>query len=183
MPKGGNAPSGHGQCVPVKAILDGLVKLWVLSNQLFFHILLETGRRDRHQSCKDHVPQRQKVFVIERPSRPGVQEAKPKLDRYQTDGLVKRKEDDLAHSQVRVPSMDREESLQVLELLETKVGGPSGLSTLHSLDTDTDMGSLDHGDVVGSITNRQGDLVQFFADQFDNQSLLKRGNTTADDLE
>lgn len=100
MPERGNAPSGHGQCVPVETVLDGLVKLWVLSNQLFLYILLETGRRNRHQSRKDHVPQRQKVFVIERPSRPGVQEPKPELNRDQTDGFVKRKEDDLAHSQV-----------------------------------------------------------------------------------
>lgn len=79
--------------------------------------------------------------------------------------------------------MDREESLQVLELLETEIRGPGSLGTLHSLDTHTDVGSLDHGDIVGTITDGQSDLVQFLADQFDDQSLLKRGNTTTDDLE
>jgi hypothetical protein len=61
----------------------------------------------------------------------------------------------------------------VLELTKTEVSSSSSLHSLTSGNTDTNIGSLDHRDIVGTITNRQHSLFGMFSfDKLNNACFL-----------
>src|ERR1700744_6320838 len=76
--------------------------------------------------------------------------------------------------------MHQKELPQVPELANGDVGASSGLEGLHAADTNTKMGRLNHGDVVGSVSDGQQERLQMPLDEFDNQCLLKWGHSAAD---
>ena len=56
-----------------------------------------------------------------------------------------------------------------------------GLQTFLTRDTNTDIRSLDHTDVVGAVTNSECHRTETVLDEPDDESLLQWGHTTADD--
>ena len=55
--------------------------------------------------------------------------------------------------------MPEKESAQELELVDCEVGKRAGLASLFAHDTDANMSSLNHIDIVGPVTDRQSSLV------------------------
>jgi hypothetical protein len=60
--------------------------------------------------------------------------------------------------------MDEKEFAEVAELANGNISTSSGLETLNTTDTDTDMGGLNHGDVVGAIANCEKDSFEMALD-------------------
>jgi len=69
------------------------------------------------------------------------------------DVLVEEVADGLCHSPVRPAAMDEDEALQEPELADGVVGRHGRLATLDARNADTDVGLLDHGHVVGAVTD------------------------------
>jgi hypothetical protein len=77
--------------------------------------------------------------------------------------------------------MDEQELSKVSELSNRNIRTSCGLKTFHTADTNTNMRSLNHGHVVGTITNCQKNGLLVALDKLDDQSLLKGRYSTADD--
>jgi hypothetical protein len=69
------------------------------------------------------------------------------------------------------------------ELTNCHIGRSGSLKTLHTADTDTNVGGLNHRNIVGAVTNSQEKSLLVTLDKLNNQSFLKRGNTTKGRLE
>lgn len=74
--------------------------------------------------------------------------------------------------------MHKEQLLEVAKLSDCNIGTSGSLETFDTADTDTHMGSLDHGNIVGTVTDGQQQRLAVMLDQLDNQSFLERRNTT-----
>ncbi|KAI6757675.1 hypothetical protein HG531_003500 [Fusarium graminearum] len=68
--------------------------------------------------------------------------------------------------------MPDQELDQVTELLDRKVGSQTGLSTLLTNNTNTDIGSLNHGYIVATIANTAHALLGVLADELSNLGFL-----------
>lgn len=77
--------------------------------------------------------------------------------------------------------MNKKELLEVLELRDGDVRRPSGLETLDSRDSDSDVGSLDHGHVVRTVTDGEQDGGRVVLDELDDKGLLEGRDSAADD--
>lgn len=74
--------------------------------------------------------------------------------------------------------MNKHERLQELELADGIVCRPGSLLTLFTKDANTDMGLRNHIDIIGAITDGQGDLLgEASLNHVDNISLLLRRNS------
>ena len=58
--------------------------------------------------------------------------------------------------------MDEKEPRQESELRDSKVGRVGGLQPLVAVDADTHVGFLNHGDVIGSVADRETDSFGVF---------------------
>lgn len=58
-----------------------------------------------------------------------------------------------------------------------------GLESFNTTDANTDVGGLNHRHIIGTIADGQEKSLLVTLDKFDNQSLLKRRNTTEKILE
>lgn len=74
--------------------------------------------------------------------------------------------------------MDEQQLLEVPELRDGNVGRACGLETFDTRDTDANVCSLDHADVVGAVANCEQDGLLVLLDEFDDECLLQRGHTT-----
>ena len=78
----------------------------------------------------------------------------------------------LSTSLVTVTTMPDQELDQVTKLLDRKVGRQTGLSTFLTNNTDTNIGSLNHGNIVATITNTAHALLSVLADELSNLGFL-----------
>lgn len=77
--------------------------------------------------------------------------------------------------------MEEEKGLEVFELTNGVIRSRRGLLSFKSRNTDTKMGSIDHVNVVGTITNGEGsDFWRVFLDHSDDISLLLWTHSTGD---
>lgn len=78
--------------------------------------------------------------------------------------------------------MIEQQWFQKFELSNSVIGAPGGLLAFFSEDSDTAVGSEDHGDIVGTITDGEGRLQRMLiTDESDNIRLLLRGYTASKD--
>ena len=77
--------------------------------------------------------------------------------------------------------MHKQQPLQEAELRDGVVGRVHRLSTFFTRDTDTDVGGLNHGDVVGTVADGETHDAEAILDEVDDLRLLLGGYTTADD--
>ena len=77
----------------------------------------------------------------------------PKLCHVQSNVLVKRIEDDFGDSLVAPGTMNQEELAKETELTYCNIRTSCGLQALYTADTDSDMSCLDHGHIVGTVSN------------------------------
>ncbi|CAF3530522.1 unnamed protein product [Fusarium graminearum] len=78
----------------------------------------------------------------------------------------------LSTTLITVSAMPDQELDQVTELLDRKVGSQTGLSTLLTNNTNTDIGSLNHGYIVATIANTAHALLGVLADELSNLGFL-----------
>jgi hypothetical protein len=77
--------------------------------------------------------------------------------------------------------MDEEQPREEPKLSDSVIGRIDGLKTFLSRDTDTDIGGLDHRDVVCAVSNGESHDAKVVLDEVDDLGLLERGDSAADD--
>lgn len=70
-------------------------------------------------------------------------------------------------------SMNEKKFAKIAELSDRNVGGPCGLQTFDTTDTNANVSRLDHRNIVGTVTNSQKQSFKMAFNKFDNESLLK----------
>lgn len=93
--------------------------------------------------------------------------------------LVKEVGDSLSHTSVIPTSVHKHEASKEAELPKCKVGRHNSLATLETSKTDTNIGILNHSDIVGAITNRKGHDTKASLDHANNSRLLSGTDTAA----
>ncbi|KAH3668934.1 hypothetical protein OGAPHI_002689 [Ogataea philodendri] len=91
--------------------------------------------------------------------------------------LVEETWNHLSNTFVRPSSVNQNQSCQISELTKSIIGRHDGLSTFFTSNTNTHVGSLDHGNIVRTVSNSQCHDIKSILDEFDNGSLLSRRNT------
>ena len=77
--------------------------------------------------------------------------------------------------------MDKDESAKGLKFGDGEVRGLNGAQTLISIDSNAYMGLINHGDIVSSISDREGKRLRIILlDHADHLSLLLWGDSAAD---
>lgn len=69
------------------------------------------------------------------------------------------------------------------ELANCDISRSRGLKTFNAADTDSDMSGLNHGHIIGAVTNGQEESLLVALDKLDDQGLLKGRHTTINMLE
>lgn len=80
-------------------------------------------------------------------------------DAHEQYVLVEEVEHQEAQSHTMIMAMHEQQTLQHAELGKGEVGTARCLATLSSHDADADMSLLDHGHIVGTVTNGCGVVV------------------------
>lgn len=75
-------------------------------------------------------------------------------------------------------TMDKEQFSKIAELTNCHISRPGCLKTFNTTNTDTYVGRLDHGNIVGTITNSQKQRFEVTLDKLNDESLLKGRDTT-----
>lgn len=69
--------------------------------------------------------------------------------------------------------MHQKQLAQIPELTNCNIGTSCSLQAFHTTDANTDVSSLDHRNIVGSVANsEQNGLLLVLLDQFHDQSFL-----------
>lgn len=68
-------------------------------------------------------------------------------------------------------------------MTNSDVSASCSLETLNTADTDTNMSSLDHADIVGTVSDGQQERLQVTLDKLDNQGFLEWRHTARDWLD
>jgi len=148
-------------------------------HQFVVERLLHTGRRERVRKTREE--EKGGACCLSHLTRPGNPVAGPKLGINEGKVLVEGEEDELAHANVRVAAVNGDQPLQGPEFLEGKVAGAHRLGTLKPDDSHSNVGNLNHGDIVCSVTNRKANAPLLLPHELDDLRLLERGDTAADD--
>lgn len=69
--------------------------------------------------------------------------------------------------------MNEEQFAEVLELGDRDVGRACGLKTFYAGDTNTDVGSLDHGNVICAVANGEEDSFEVAFYKLNDEGLLE----------
>lgn len=97
------------------------------------------------------------------------------------DILVERVENQLREPLIAPRAVDEQQLLEILELRDGYVRRAGRLETLNARDPYADVRGLDHGHVVGAVTDGQEDRLGIVLDELDNERLLQRGHSAAND--
>jgi hypothetical protein len=103
------------------------------------------------------------------------------LRHVKDDVLVERVEDQFGQPLVTPRAVDEQQLLQVLELRDGDVGRPRRLETFDARDADANVRCLNHGHVVGAVADGKQDRFGIVLDELDNERLLQRRDSAADD--
>lgn len=79
----------------------------------------------------------------------------PKLRHEHGDVLVEGIEDDFGYPLVAPSSMNQQELAQISELPDSNIGAPCCLQAFYAADAHANVCRLDHGHIVGTITDGQ----------------------------
>lgn len=101
-----------------------------------------------------------------------VLETVPELRHEEGDVLIEGVEDNFGNALVRPSAVYEEEFAKISELSDGDIGGAGGLETFDTGDADTDVGSLNHGDVVCTVTDGEQDGFEMAFHELDDQRLL-----------
>lgn len=196
----------HGQEVDddgveqsVKVVLQ--VILYVIDCFLRAHVVhlrVELAQLDAvHQvvdvlleDCLDHdwprgveqVVKADVEVIIDRLAREPVDPSEEEVRHCQHHILVEEVEHHFGVAQVEQPAVHEQKPPKHLELTEREVRRVDSLHALVAVQADADVSLADHGNIVGTVTNGEGDrfgVVLF--DETDNISFLGRRNATNND--
>lgn len=82
---------------------------------------------------------------------------------------------------ITVSSVPYKEFDKMTKLLNGEISRQTSLSTLLAYDSNTDISSLNHGDVVASVADTAHTLLGILANQLGDLGFLVRRATTGDD--
>ena len=92
----------------------------------------------------------------------------PELCHVKCNILVKRVQNHLRDALITPSTMHQEQLSQIAKLPNSNVGAACCLQALHTTDANSNVGSLNHGDVVGTVTNSKQKSFQVSFDELDN---------------
>lgn len=106
----------------------------------------------------------------------------PELCHIEGNVLVEGIQNHTTNSVVTPCAMNKKQLSKVSELSNRNIRRPSCLETFHTADTNTNMGSLNHGHIVGTIANSKEQRFEMSFNQFNNERLLEGRNATSQEL-
>ncbi|KAH3676920.1 hypothetical protein OGATHE_001410 [Ogataea polymorpha] len=109
-----------------------------------------------------------------------VKDAVPEESHHEVDVLIEKACDHFSESFVRPAPVHNQKSDKEPELANRVVARHDGLTTLLSSNADSNVSSLDHGHVVGPVTNCQSHHLQRVLDHHDNLCLLSRRHSATE---
>ena len=180
VPQAGHEPAQDCLDIVVEPILHGPVKLGRAQQQTILQVLLKNAQKQRGQRREEEVEASHDGVLVNRLARPGVLKAKPKDHGDEGNVLVEREEDELGEAEVAVTAMDCQKAPEALELWKGVIAGAGGLGALLADDAHSDVGHLDHADIVGPISHTEADLFALLLDELDHKGFLKWGDTAAE---
>ena len=77
-------------------------------------------------------------------------------------------------------TVDQKEFPEVAELANGDISTACCLETFHSANANTNMGSLDHGNIIGTVADGKKNSFQVTLDQLDDKCLLQRRYSARD---
>jgi hypothetical protein len=95
--------------------------------------------------------------------------------------LVEEVGNTLGETAIGPATVNKHKSLKKTELTDCIVGRHDGLPAFFTSNTNTNVGFLDHGNIVGTITNGQRHDIKADLDKLDDGRLLRRAYSTAKD--
>lgn len=107
------------------------------------------------------------------------QDTYPELRHVKSNVLVERVKNHSTNPVVTPGAVNKKQFSKIPELGNRNISRPSCLKTFHTADTNTDMGCLNHGHIVGTIADSKEQRFEMSFDQFNNQRLLKGRDTAS----
>mmetsp|Transcript_30701 Transcript_30701/g.77026 ORF Transcript_30701/g.77026 Transcript_30701/m.77026 type:complete len:361 (+) Transcript_30701:278-1360(+) len=155
------------------------VELRELEEAQIIHILFQDGNRKNRQRCKENIVATTKPRIEERLTRKVIIDGKPKRNKTNHKVFVEKVAHQKGDALVVPVAVHQEQTLQEAELTDRVVRAESSLHTFLAANTDTDLSSLNHGHVVGTVAHRQRDLAHLALHQLDHLPFLD-GRSTCD---
>ena len=135
-------------------------------------VLFENCSHNQGKGCEDEVVKGDIHVIVDCLARVAAKESVKELGNGEKHVFVKKVQNHLTDSDVIPPSMHEQQPPQHPELRKRVVTRLHSALTLFTKQTNSNVCSLDHWNVVSAITYSQCDLFEFFPDQCDNFSLL-----------
>eukprot|EP00047_Mylnosiga_fluctuans_P014814 m.41369 g.41369 ORF g.41369 m.41369 type:complete len:493 (-) comp5665_c0_seq2:2098-3576(-) len=157
----------------------GLVEEREVDRVLGCDVLLEDADGNDRQGGEHDVVERDEDGVVHRLRRVRAEEGEPEVDEREGEILVEEVAQEAAQAEVRPAAVHQQQALEEPELGDREVRSEDCLTALEARDADTDMGRLDHADVVGAITDCKRDCMLAVLDQLDDLRLLKGRHAAA----
>ena len=94
--------------------------------------------------------------------------AYPELRHVECNVLVKRVQNDLGNTLITPGSMHQKQLSQIAELPNSNVGTTRCLQAFHAAYANANMGSLNHGNIVGTVANGQKESLEVSFHELDD---------------
>lgn len=171
-------PAEEGVHLEENTLLTELIELRVPIEQASRDILVKDSEYERRQHGEDDVVETQRPRLEDNFTGEGILERVPELGHEEGGILVIEVEDDFRDALVGPGTVHQKELSKVSELRDCNVGGSCSLKTFDTGDTNTDMCSLNHGDIVRTVADSKKDSLQVSLDKLYDKCFLK-GRYTA----
>jgi len=145
---------------------------------VFSRLIRETSKL---AECPENVPEEQVGIFVNGSSRVGAVELEPEENSDTDDLLVEEIDDHVRVAEVGPVAVNEEQTFEEAELTHRVIRGIDGLKSFFSGYSYSDIGCLNHRDVVRSISDRETHRTETILDETNDESFLKRRGTAADD--
>mmetsp|Transcript_12391 Transcript_12391/g.31084 ORF Transcript_12391/g.31084 Transcript_12391/m.31084 type:complete len:280 (-) Transcript_12391:236-1075(-) len=162
--------------------VPGAVELRLGLDHPRFEVTIQNGKEHDGKRGEEEVVARLVGVVKQWLAREAVEEGEPEEREGKRNVLVDEIANHGADPVVAPSPVDEEKPLQEAKPREGIVGRQHGLLPLLAPDADTNVRGVDHGDIVGAVADRKGDLAgHVVLDQESYLSLLRGRDSTAND--
>lgn len=135
---------------------SNLIELGLLHELVFLVLSIEESEDHYWESCEDDVVNLEDPLFVEDLSWESWVETEPELGHHEENVLVEGVGNEVGVSSVRFSAVDEKEVLEVLELSNSIIWSWNSLLTFNSTNTNTNMCSCDHVNIISSISNGEG---------------------------
>ena len=173
-------PDGKGAVGERGAGREFLVEFGVEVGEALVDVTVQDERKDGHHGVNGRVADEQPVAVEHVGFEAGGDAVDGLADGYE-QAAVDDKLGELGRALVAVAAVPDEQLGEMVEVRDGEVSGERGLPPLFADDANADVGGLDHGDVVATVTNAGDAFVCMGADEEGDVSFLGWGTAAGDD--